>query len=148
MGQFFTFEGRSVWWYRDGVAAEVENGKADPYPAVEGTPYRMAGTPRAAVLIDRGTGSSGESLAIAFRGRANTRFFGEHTQGVSTVNEVFALPDGAAMWLTIGVNADRTGKQYPDGFGPDEEVASSGKILPDEQDPVLQAALGWLGADQ
>jgi carboxyl-terminal processing protease len=104
----------------------------------------MSGTPNVAVLIDSGTGSSGEATAIAFRGRAKTRFFGEHTQGASTGNEVFALSDGAAMWLTIGINADRTGKQYMDGFDPDEVIPGVGKIVPDVHDPVLQAALRWL----
>jgi hypothetical protein len=144
LGEFFTFQGRSVWRYRNGVAAEVENGKADAYPAVEGAPYKLAGTPKTAVLIDRGTGSSGEAIAIAFHGRANTRFFGEHTGGYSTVNETFALSDGASMWLTIGVDADRTGKQYLEGLGPDDQVQPGGKMLPDDQDPVVQAALRWL----
>ena len=112
LGEFFNTDGHSVVRYRNGVAAEVENGKDDPYPAVEGQPYKLAGVPNVAVLIDRGTGSSGEAIAIAFRGRPHTRFFGEHTEGVSTVNETFALSDGASMWLTIGVQADRSGKQY------------------------------------
>jgi C-terminal processing protease CtpA/Prc len=104
----------------------------------------MSGTPDVAVLIDRWTGSSGEATAIAFRGRAKTRFFGEHTQGASTANEVFALSDGAAMWLTIGVDADREGKQYMDGLDPDEAIPGAGEVVPDGRDPVLQAALRWL----
>jgi len=147
LGEFFNTGGHSVWRYRDGVASEVgDDGKADPYPPVAGSPYKVVGTPHVAVLIDGGTGSSGEAVAIAFRGRPNTRFFGEHTQGASTVNEVFALSDGAAMWLTIGVDADRTGKQYIDGFAPDEAIRGGDKALPDAQDPVLQAALRWLSA--
>ncbi len=107
----------------------------------------MADTPNVAVLIDGGTGSSGEAIAIAFRGRPHTRFFGEHTEGVSTVNETFALSDGASMWLTIGVGADRSGKQYLDGFAPDEVIHYGDKIVPDDKDPVLQAALKWLYRD-
>jgi C-terminal processing protease CtpA/Prc len=122
----------------------VENGKTDAYPAVEGKAWRLAGTPEVAVLIDRSTGSSGEAIAVAFRGRPHTRFFGEHTQGSSTVNETFALSDGASMWLTIGVQADRAGKQYPSGLAPDVAVPSGNAILPPAQDPVVQAALNWL----
>jgi carboxyl-terminal processing protease len=144
----FTVDGHSFSRYRDGVAAEVGDGKEFAYPGVEGTPYKMAGTPSVAVLIDHRTGSSGEAIAIAFRGRSNTRFFGEHSAGVSTVNETFALPDGASLWLTIGVQADRTGKQYPDGLGPDEEIRVANTILPDDQDPALQAALKWLSRAQ
>ena len=148
LGEFFTVDGHSVWRYRNGVAAEIKNGTEAPYPAVEGTPYELAGTPNVAVLIDRGTGSSGEAIAIAFRGRSNTRFFGDHTAGVSTVNETFALSDGASMWLTIGVQADRTGKQYLDGLGPDELIHPGDKPLSNDEDPVLQAALRWLSRAQ
>jgi carboxyl-terminal processing protease len=144
LGQFFTLESQSDWKYRNGVAAEIENGKEDPYPPVAGVPYKMPGTPKVAVLIDSGTGSSGEAIAIAFQGRPEARFFGEHTAGVSTANEVFKLPDGAAIWLTIGVDADRTGKQYMNGIDPDEAISSSNAILPDAEDPVLQAAFVWL----
>jgi hypothetical protein len=144
----FTVDGHSFSRYRDGVAAETGDGKEFAYPAVEGTPYKIAGTPPVSVLIDHRTGSSGEAIAIAFRGRPNTRFFGEHTAGVSTVNETFALSDGASLWLTIGVQADRTGKQYPDGLGPDEEIRLDDTVLPDDQDQMIQAALKWLGRAQ
>ena len=144
LGEFFDSDGHSVWRYRDGVAAEVSNGKTDAYPRIEGKPYRLSGTPAVAVLIDRSTGSSGEALAIAFRGRPHTRFFGEHTQGASTVNETFALSDGASMWLTIGVQADRTGKMYPDGLAPDQSFPSENQVRPLAEDPVVQAALDWL----
>ena len=144
LGEFFTLDSHSTWKYRNGVAAEIEGGKEEPYPAVAGTPYKLAGTPKVAVLIDRGTGSSGEAIAIAFRGRSETRFFGEHTQGASTSNDVVELSDGATMWLTIGVDADRTGKQYMEGFDPDEVIRLGDKILPDDQDRVLQGALRWL----
>ena len=146
LGEFFTLDSHSTWKYRDGVAAEVEDGKENPYPPVAGAPYKLVGTPKVAVLIDRGTGSSGEAIAIAFRGRQQTRFFGEHTQGASTANDVVKLSDGASMWLTIGVDADRTGKQYMEGFDPDEGIRPSDKILPDDQDPVLQGACRWVSS--
>ncbi len=148
LGEFFDTNGHSVWTYRNGVAAESDNGKITPYPAVKGPPYKLASAPKVAVLIDHSTGSSGEALAIAFRGRSHTRFFGEHTAGVSTVNEMFALSDGAVMWLTIGTQADRSGKQYPDGLAPDEFVAGDDKALVPAQDPVVQAALRWLNSAQ
>jgi hypothetical protein len=144
LGEFFDTDGHSVWRYRDGVAAEVNKDKVDAYPAVGGKAYHLAGTPEVAVLIDRSTGSSGEAIAVAFRGRPDTRFFGEHTQGASTVNETIALSDGASMWLTVGVQADRTGKPYPNGLVPDAVVPGGDAILPSAQDPVVQSALDWL----
>jgi carboxyl-terminal processing protease len=145
LGEFFSTDGHSVWRYRDGVASEVrDDGKEARYPPVGAAPYKVAGTPKVALLVDNRTGSSGEATAIAFRGRPNTRFFGEHTQGVSTANEVFSLSDGASIWLTIGVDADRSGKQYIEGFDPDEAIRGRDEVAPDDQDPVLQAALRWL----
>jgi len=144
LGEFFDTDGHAVWRYRNGIAGESENGKVTSYPAVAGTPYKLASKPNVAVLIDRSTGSSGEAVAIAFRSRPKTRFFGEHTEGVSTVNAVLPLSDGASLWLTVGVQADRHGKQYLDGFAPDEVVDGGDKALPPTQDPVVQAALRWL----
>jgi carboxyl-terminal processing protease len=144
LGEFFKLDSHSTWKYRDGVAAEIEGGKESAYPAVAGAPYKLTGTPEVAVLIDRDTGSSGEAIAIAFRGRPNTRFFGEHTQGSSTVNDVIELSDGASLWLTIGVDADRMGKRYTAGLDPDEEIHPAKQMSADDQDPVLQGALRWL----
>ncbi len=145
LGQFFTTSGHSVWRYRDGVASDVDdNGKENLYPRVNGAPYKMNSRPEVAVLVANWTGSSGEAVAIAFRGRPRTRFFGEHTQGASTANEVFNLSDGAAIWLTIGVDADRTGKRYMDGFDPDEIVKGPEQPVPADKDPVVQHALAWL----
>ncbi len=149
LGESFDSDGHSVGdipeWRSRGIGKWKD---LNPYPAVAGPPYKLANVPNVAVLIDRSTGSSGEALAIAFRGRPRTRFFGEHTEGVSTVNEVFALSDGAVMWLTIGTQADRNGKQYPDGLAPDEFVAGGDKVLAPAQDPVVQDALRWLNSAQ
>jgi hypothetical protein len=136
--------GHSTWQYRNGVAAELDNGKRSPYPSIDGAPYHIAGAPNVAVLIDRSTGSSGEAMAIAFRGRSNTRFFGEHTQGTSTVNQRFPLSDGADLWLTIGIQADRNGKEYLDGLEPDEAFPAATEVMNPSKDPVVQAALDWL----
>jgi len=144
LGESLTTKGNFLWKYRDGVASNAANGKTDPYPAVESVPYKLKGTPAVAVLLDRRTGSSGEAIAIAFRGRPLTRFFGQHTQGVSTGNETFALSDGASLWLTVGVQADRTGKQYIDGLDPDVLTRPTDTIVSDDQDPTLQAAFRWL----
>jgi C-terminal processing protease CtpA/Prc len=104
----------------------------------------MSGTPNVAVLIDRSTGSSGDAIAVAFRGRPNTRFFGEHTQRDSTANQTFTLSDGASLWLTVSVQADRTGRQYLDGLAPDEVFPATTHVTQPANDPVLQAALDWL----
>lgn len=91
--------------------------------------------PKLAVLTGPQTASSGEVVTIAFRGRPNCRSFGEPTYGVSTGNANYALRDGAQIFLTSSVYADRNLNRYGQ------------KVAPDEATPVdraLQAAQTWL----
>lgn len=88
--------------------------------------------------MDKGTGSSAESLVIAFAVRPNVRRFGEETANYSTVNNPVRLADGAVIYMTVGWNADRHGRKYEGAIEPDERVAGS-----DEE--ILNAARNWLG---
>ena len=92
--------------------------------------------PPVAVLISRQTASSGEATAVAFRGRPDTRSFGQETAGLTTSNEPLYLSDGALMALTMSVFTDRTGHAFGQGL----------RIQPDQPvdgDPVDPAA-EWL----
>jgi carboxyl-terminal processing protease len=95
-----------------------------------------------AVLIDGQTASSGEAVAIAFKGRTNTAFFGQHTRGLSTCNDTIRLSDGARIYLTIAVDADRDGHLYDAGISPDFVIESKGKGK--SSDPTLEAAKHWV----
>lgn len=145
-GAFHDSGGESLnWFYRDG-AAGYEGPKSWSYPRVDGVPYRTAGSLPVAVLIDRGTASSAEAVAVAFHGRPHTRFLGEHTQGVSTNNDNYVLSDGANMILTIGVYVDRNGNEYQEGIEPDVRIASQKESQPPlvERDNAINAAVEWL----
>jgi carboxyl-terminal processing protease len=91
---------------------------------------------RVAVLTDAVTGSSGEAVTIAFRGRSGTRSFGTPTYGVSTANKGFDLSDGAMLYLTVSVMADRTGTPYGGPVVPDEVIS--------DPDTVVERAMEWL----
>lgn len=97
-----------------------------------------------AVLIGPQTGSSGEIVVLSFVGNKNTRLFGQPTWGISTGNGDFELPDGARLFLTSTIMADRTGKLYGGKVYPDELV-KPGK---EGGDPVLERALEWLTRNQ
>ncbi|WP_207504482.1 S41 family peptidase [Telluribacter humicola] len=92
--------------------------------------------PKVAVLTDRLTASSGEAVAIAFRGRPNTRSFGKPTCGLSTANARFPLLNGASLVLTVATMADRTSKEYGKTVEPD--------VLEANQQLYLEKALAWL----
>ncbi len=91
--------------------------------------------PYIAVLTDTLTASSGEAVAIAFKGRGKTKSFGWKTYGVSTSNQGFTLSDGSRMLLTVAVFADRNKHLY------------GGPVIPDvivEPDKALYDAIQWL----
>jgi C-terminal processing protease CtpA/Prc len=97
-----------------------------------------------AVLSSRLTTSSGELVLLAFRGRPQTRVFGEETAGVPTANKGIQLSDGAIIQLTIALGADRTGRTYDGPLTPDEFVEADWTQFGIDSDPVLTAAIDWL----
>jgi hypothetical protein len=100
-----------------------------------------------AVLVDNSTASSAEAITIAFHGRPASRSFGSRTAGKSTAVQPFKLDDGAELYLTTAIDADRSGKAYPDGFTPDQVISFNGGTMPMENnDQVLVAAQTWLVA--
>lgn len=128
---------------------ESPTGSSPPWIAGQAVgvepPSTLAGLESAWVAVITGprTASSGEAVAIAFRGRPRTRSFGQSTAGLSTANQTFPLPDGAMILLTTAVDADRTGKRYGDKVDPDEPVepVATPTITGDS---ALAAAVRWL----
>ena len=87
-----------------------------------------------------------EAVAIAFHGRAQTRFFGQQTAGKSTAVQPFQLSDGAQIYLTTAVDADRAGKVFPDGLAPDQVLPTVSTLPQPGNDAVIDAAQTWLVA--
>ncbi|MEU0600684.1 S41 family peptidase [Streptomyces sp. NPDC006393] len=139
-GMFVDADGRKfVWSIKDG--APYLDGK--PQAGGAGRPLGR-GRPPVAVLTGRQTASAGEAVVVAFRGRPDTRFFGERTQGVPTGNVPHRLSDGAMIILTEVKDADRTGRTYEAAIAPDEEVVKDPRPAARHQDAVLDAAQNWL----
>ncbi|GAA3239681.1 S41 family peptidase [Dactylosporangium siamense] len=87
-----------------------------------------------AVLTDGQTGSSGEAVAVAFRGRPDVRTFGSETAGMTSSNETYQLRDGALLSVTASWFADH------------HHTVHRGPLQPDESggtDP-LAAAVDWI----
>ena len=115
-------DGATAWFgYQDG--AFTAGGRPDRSLAAS-RPTRLP-RPPVAVLTSRLTGSSGEGVAVAFRGRPGARSFGEPTAGVPTGNTQHRLADDAELYLTEGIGIDRTGRSYQARIRPDQPVASS-----------------------
>lgn len=125
------------WWYRDGQAGAGDFAPLPPDP----DPFRLKVSPATvAVLTGPGTTSSGEAVAISFRGRPLARSFGGYTGGFSSANTPFALVDGTMLALTTSLMADRAGQVYGGRIRPDEIVPAR----MDSDDPTLDAAQTWL----
>jgi hypothetical protein len=142
VGSFVNGNGaEETWSYRDG-AASVEGKNMNDFKL--DAPRSLPMLPSVAVLIDSGTASSGEAIAVAFKGRPRTRFFGTHTFGLASSNEMFPLPDGATLFINDAIDADRNHHRYENGIEPDV-VFSVPLIQPTENaDTALQNALSWL----
>ncbi|HTZ58494.1 MAG TPA: S41 family peptidase [Acidobacteriaceae bacterium] len=146
VGSFVAADGNVTWFYQDGKTGTRNPGGLETVSlTLNDAPVLMAPATPVAVLVDSSTASSAEAITIAFHGRPDTRFFGTHTAGKSTAVQPFKLDDGAELYLTTAIDADRSGRAYPDGFTPDEVIPYNSSSLPQESnDAVLQASVKWL----
>jgi C-terminal processing protease CtpA/Prc len=96
------------------------------------------------VLLDRGTRSAGESLAIAFEGRKRTLFLGERTAGLTDSGTYWDLSDGAVLSIMSERVYDRHGHDYPEGIEPETRVQDPKTITKISDDPAVVAAEEWL----
>ena len=131
-GYFLDPDGNaSAWSYQKGSALlnQAEIIKVESAYTVRKANYKVA------VLTDRATASSGEAVAVSFKGRPNTRSFGKATCGVSTANVTNRLSDGAILNLTQSTMANRSKQAYGSSIQVDEVVAA---------DRVVAEATSWL----
>ena len=91
------------------------------------------------VLTGRRTSSSGEIIALAFKGKEGVYFYGEPTAGYTTANATYTLSDNSMLVLTVCREADRTGRICDGRIMPDEIIANEL-----HGDPVRDAALMYL----
>ncbi len=98
---------------------------------------------KVAVLLSRYTISSGELVAIAFKGRNNTRFIGEATAGYTTGNGYDVVTDDLALVISLDVFLDRNKIVYKENVGVDEHSEFQHGI--DLKDDIqIQSAKSWL----
>lgn len=96
-----------------------------------------------AVLISQITASSGEMLAVGFKGREKTVFIGEKTAGFTTINLEFRIGKHY-LGIASGFITDRKGKVYFDRVEPDIEIIEGDNFTNLSEDSKVQAALQWL----
>lgn len=117
--------------YRAGAALSLD----EPFSKVK-APYTLTRpAPRVAVLTDRGTVSAGEAITVWFKGRPETRSFGEATCGHHHLLQAFPMRDGGTLVLKTAHNADRLKQNYAGPVMPDEVLNPAEAVL---------RAISWL----
>lgn len=99
--------------------------------------------PKVAVLTSLYSASSGEALAVVFKGRDRTRFFGGNTLGMVTGTNWEVISEEISMSISVNYYRDRTGKVYRNYVEVDEEIAfSTGAEA--RMDPCIRRSMDWL----
>lgn len=99
--------------------------------------------PKVAVLTSRWTVSSGEVLATCFKGRPNTKFFGEATGGYTTNNNWEIINEQVILNISTGIYCDRNGTIYEKNIPVDIEIPF--EVIKDtEKDKCVIDAINWL----
>ncbi|MFT3823115.1 MAG: S41 family peptidase [Chitinophagaceae bacterium] len=138
-GYFISDNSKIAISYRNGASYQGRYVRCQ----ATGNGYRTrVNSKRIAVLTGSQTSSSGELLALAFKGKDQTYIYGEPTAGLTTANATYTLSDHSMLVLTVCREADRTGKICFGKVQPDEKVSTAG--CGKYEDPVKGAALMWL----
>ncbi len=103
-------------------------------------PYRRLPV---ALLVNSGTASAGEALALKFRAHAIGPIVGEQSAGMLSGGAAAEkLPDGSTLWLSRRAIRDLDGKSYEgEGVPPDVLVLDRPPIGPGREDAIVEAGL-------
>ncbi len=105
---------------------------------------KPAGKLKVAVVLSFKTASSGEAVAISFKGRQNTFFIGENTAGYTTSNDSFWIAYSTGVFISTGIEADRNGVLYKDFVQPDLKIIGGDNFDNLKEDKKVLAAVKHL----
>ncbi len=142
LGYFLDVNKKKNAWFYNGKGVGVNR---EERLSINGNARRLIREKEpVAVLTGPKTASSGELLAISFKGNARTQSFGQATRGLSTGNTTHRLPDGAMLAITSSIYMDRFGNIYGGKIRPDVPVAGLQFKGSTGTDPVVIAAENWI----
>jgi C-terminal processing protease CtpA/Prc len=102
-----------------------------------------------ALLVNSGTASAGESLALQFRRHGIGPIVGEATAGMASGGaSPDTLSDNSSLWISRRAVEDLEGRSY-EGHGVPPDVAAADRPAPPEgEEPVVEAAIKALAASR
>ncbi|RYF87420.1 MAG: hypothetical protein EOO03_10660 [Chitinophagaceae bacterium] len=122
-----------IYFQDDSLRASIKNALPDLSKA------------RVAVLIGRGTGSSGEGVAFNFMNRKKTKLFGENSAGVANATEGFVFNNEQSYFLlTTSKLGNKNKKPAPETLKPHVQVPVQDDFETPPHDAAVKAALKWL----
>jgi carboxyl-terminal processing protease len=143
LGGFVYLDGtREAWAYHAGKV--FWNNEYRYESAVDGPIYKPKRVTPVALLASPATQAAAELVLVAFQGRMGVRTFGESTRGLPTLVTHTNLSDGSSVFVSGADSYDRDGKIYNSSISPDVTVATNWSQFGTAQDPVINAATGWL----
>jgi C-terminal processing protease CtpA/Prc len=132
---------KEAWFYRDGKSGKNNS----TLVKTSNKPYvLLKDTNPIAVLTGSNTASSGEVVVTAFHNKNNTKSFGENTSGLSTSPSSFKLSDGAMIFITTAIYADRKGIAFGKKIKPDTVINFKYNMIDSVNDPVIDGAIDWI----
>jgi len=102
------------------------------------------------LLINSGTASAGESLALKFRRHRIGPIVGERSAGMASGGaSAETLADGSTLWLSRSAIEDAEGRSYEgQGIPPDVAVADHPAAAASEEDAVIEAGIKVLAGNR
>ncbi len=145
-GSVPTFAAVASLFIKDGtLGVTTDRSGGESYITAISTAHKPFAQPLA-VLVNSLSASASELLAADIQEYGAGRVFGETTAGCFGNSQLFRLPDGSAMWITV--RALQSGLARRDvhklGVTPDELIGRTRADLSSGRDPQLEAALAWL----
>ncbi|RKR85155.1 peptidase S41-like protein [Mucilaginibacter gracilis] len=125
------------WSYNDG---KVYIGKVLVMQVKDDYKLKNSAT-RIAILIGNKTSSSGEMIAVSFKNKKNTRFFGQASGGYLSANQGYKLSNGDVFYLASGNVADRNKNEYDDKLIPEILIDEDTHKNPNE---LITVARNWI----
>lgn len=96
------------------------------------------------ILTSGSTGSSGEFVILAFKGRKNTVLLGSETAGYVTSARGWNINKDASIRLSTGYGLDRNGIKYTKAIQPDIPITGINRFHDLGNDEKVKAAIKWL----